>query len=586
MIRPVVIVCSLLLTLSYGRPYFDYDACEGENVGRGYYNLAGERSYNRNVELICDFKREMGYDYDRVMDIAWIKLGDGGRCSRAEAIRGDIDVNSLDGRSVLTIPRYDDRDYGVYRCFGTVRQSYRNLGRYRGQSDHVFMDVMFMPDDFSGSSRYARAEALKTSKVSHVRPRGSALRRAVELARAAQVAGALSRHPLRRLLLLLRLGITMSCLILTGYQSLELLNQFWTEPTATAFSRLPADRMPMPSVTVCPNGRGLEFREMPLNESSTSEWLWNHTVSLREMVVRCAHDCSPGPAGPLGLADRTADSPTGTWHSWAVDRAYSTCHTFTPNISMIDLLDVQRKQRFNPIEAAEWDLFQLEIRMKPSGGMSRISASVFFHRANEAQVTNPGFLSFEPSPRIYLEPDDIVTVRLRSELTQRESLYRAPCLDQAGYDRSLCLTRCLYDTRAARYGCRSPQMIDSHPHLTECRRPEALEMTLTLTEEAECGCPRACREHVFIATVSDRQYMAPHETSDIGYILVLAGRQPHMETTESAAYRLVNLLSEVGGYVGLLVGVSVMSLLQLLIDLAERLHDWCRRDRVLPLTVG
>ena len=66
MIRLVFVVCSFLLSLSYGqRPYFDYDPCEGEDVGRGYYNLAGERRYNRNVELVCDFNRLRSYDYGR-----------------------------------------------------------------------------------------------------------------------------------------------------------------------------------------------------------------------------------------------------------------------------------------------------------------------------------------------------------------------------------------------------------------------------------------------------------------------------------------------------------------------------------------
>ena len=61
----------------------------------------------------------------------------------------------MSDRSVLTISRFDDRDYGVYRCFGTVRPRYSDAGRLRrSRNDHVFMEVLFFPDEFGARSRY------------------------------------------------------------------------------------------------------------------------------------------------------------------------------------------------------------------------------------------------------------------------------------------------------------------------------------------------------------------------------------------------------------------------------------------------
>ncbi|KAF0287583.1 hypothetical protein FJT64_013972 [Amphibalanus amphitrite] len=140
-------VASLFLLASAARQGvldYGYEPCEGRYVGNGYYNLAGERSYNRQVELVCDFRRSRSYD--RVTDIAWIKLDDYGSCRRAEAIRGRPTVITRRDKSVLTIPLHDSRDHGVYRCFGTVRSGYNRIGRRV-----VYMDVPFLPRSY----RYA-----------------------------------------------------------------------------------------------------------------------------------------------------------------------------------------------------------------------------------------------------------------------------------------------------------------------------------------------------------------------------------------------------------------------------------------------
>ena len=52
----------LLSSARIGGDDFFYDPCRGRYVGDGYYNLGGEKPYNRQAELVCDFNKARIYD--------------------------------------------------------------------------------------------------------------------------------------------------------------------------------------------------------------------------------------------------------------------------------------------------------------------------------------------------------------------------------------------------------------------------------------------------------------------------------------------------------------------------------------------
>ena len=62
MFRLLFVTCLFLLSSARrGVVDYGYEPCEGRYVGDGYYNLAGEKPYNRLVELVCDFRRSRVY---------------------------------------------------------------------------------------------------------------------------------------------------------------------------------------------------------------------------------------------------------------------------------------------------------------------------------------------------------------------------------------------------------------------------------------------------------------------------------------------------------------------------------------------
>ena len=54
---------------------------------------------------------------------------------------------------------YDERDQGVYRCFGRlIPDRYRDSRRYGRSRDHVYMDVNFRSGEpYRYRSRYSRS---------------------------------------------------------------------------------------------------------------------------------------------------------------------------------------------------------------------------------------------------------------------------------------------------------------------------------------------------------------------------------------------------------------------------------------------
>ena len=70
MIRLLSVACCFLLASArLGVRDYGYHPCEGKYVGEGYYNLAGESPYNRQVEMVCDFSKSRVYDRVTVRNV-------------------------------------------------------------------------------------------------------------------------------------------------------------------------------------------------------------------------------------------------------------------------------------------------------------------------------------------------------------------------------------------------------------------------------------------------------------------------------------------------------------------------------------
>lgn len=394
----------------------------------------------------------------------------------------------------------------------------------------------------------------------------------------------------------LRLALLMLCLGLTLHQSLELLEQYRAEPTMTSFTKVPVQRMTLPLVTLCTKGGLFSYQKFPFNDTSVETWQRSNTKSLIEIAGSCAPNCYPTPK-VFGVDQEFWRVPNGFWRSWIVDRSYTVCHTFTPNSSLAPRASAaeQADGAVSNNRRVKYNIFSLVLEHFQTGPFIELTGSamytdfdIFFHPRRAAHVTNPGFPSFLPDPKITVLYHFDMNVRLRSAITTKEPLRRAPCRDQPGYDRITCLTQCLYRLRASRFGCRTPQMKTAYPELPECRSPAAMDFSMTDEEELGCACPAACREHTY-SVINQRRAWSPKEVEDVfgmwlsGVNVLASNMYPEMVVTERGRYPLVSFVSEVGGYVGLLLGMSALSLVQLLLDLVQKVVLWSHRNRVQPL---
>lgn len=369
-----------------------------------------------------------------------------------------------------------------------------------------------------------------------------------------------------RLQPVLRVSLALICFGTLCYQSEQLLERFMEEPVVTSFAKSPARDMAIPCITCCAAGRPA----MPLNVSSPTNWLWEVTSNLTSMLIGGEASWLPD---RNHTGSQTTPAEAGKWYSWPVDKFYTICHTFTPNLSLAD--GGRHGAGRDVYYVGSFSFMQTPLGPPPGFKSKVMSIHMFLHPPRTPRVTNLGLPSFVRDALVLVPPYEDITVRIESEVVIRESLRRAPCRSTPGYDRLHCLTMCLFRTRAERFHCRTPQMNQLYPELPECRSNAAYRLHLRPREEARCGCPRACYQHAYTALVEQRKTTTREWWASVDYPVsgtkLVVNRYPQLVTTETATYKLVSLVSEIGGYVGLLVGVSLLSLLQMAVDLLERL---------------
>ncbi|KAF0313605.1 Acid-sensing ion channel 3 [Amphibalanus amphitrite] len=391
-----------------------------------------------------------------------------------------------------------------------------------------------------------------------------------------------------RLLWLLRAAVPLCCLLAAGLQTWQLVARFLSEPIDTAMRRAAVHQMPVPSVTVCQLGPYPDPHLLPLQQITPTQLRWSQGATLQGVLVNCDPSCFT--AEDTGSAAPEVPVAAGSWRTWAVDTFYTTCHTFTPNVSAAEVLNQITYITDSKVQSSGPVLLDLSVWHRTFHMFSQYvpyGVHLFVHSDQQPVVANPGVEGLQPDGWTFLPPHDNIQLLVTSELTVREPLRRAPCSAEPHYRRELCLTDCLFAARAACFGCRSPQMVDSHPELPECRSVPALTLRLNASEAADCGCPTACRQLTYTVQL-ERRDKKTHEEHGMPIISLrlVTERYPHTEVVERATYRLVSLLSEIGGYVGLLLGTSALSLLHLGLQLAERAYRWWHGGDPLQLTTG
>ncbi|KAF0311226.1 hypothetical protein FJT64_017936 [Amphibalanus amphitrite] len=359
-----------------------------------------------------------------------------------------------------------------------------------------------------------------------------------------------------------RLLLLLCCAVVAGYQCYQLLTLFNSEPVSLTVSFTPRADVALPSVTVCVAGYSIyDGSPLPDGNASLSEFLWNEAGNLSSSFRSCSPNCNlteeiPYPGGSVQV-------PTGTWSSWIRDDAV--CHSFVPNITWAQL---------PPGPAGE---FNIALRTKPRTTNVRY---VYVVPGRPPLFSGFGVKDAEPDIpfRVLDGPPRFVFLSTSSHVHERPSLRRAPCNASEDYSYGVCLQSCYHDYWAAVRKCARPEMLAEFPELPECPFSQIGERLDFAEHAPSCGCLPACRLERLLVTENTVISKSPGLEDNFMLLSVSMSQIPQQVAREQLSYHAVSLFSEMGGYISLLLGVSVVSVA----ELAAQGVGWCRRALRAP----
>ena len=157
---------------------------------------------------------------------------------------------------------------------------------------------------------------------------------------------------------------------------------------------------------------------------------------------------------------------------------------------------------------------------------------------------------------------DWVEVDVRVEELRTLNRAASPCQEDPAYDRGSCLLECKAAAHARAAGCQLEAVWPATAQgLPQCETREQLErLRAKLETPPSCDCPRSCRQGRVSAVVQ-----ASSRTAEDQKVTVTVRLDADMLLVEeSAAYTANSLLTDFGGNLGLTMGVSLLTVVELL----------------------
>ena len=386
--------------------------------------------------------------------------------------------------------------------------------------------------------------------------------------------------------------LVVCCTVLAVYQCWTLLELYLSEPVSMSLSYTPETEVDVPAVTVCTRwrkeqgqeqrqekrqqqrqGQGQEQqqeqrqqqrqeqRQEQERDLSPAQTAWLRADPLGAVVQDCSPGCSPTanisyPGGEVAVS-------LGTWSAW-LSRALHMCYTLEPNATWGQLADAKRKH--TP---------ELRILLPEKPGASpdllQWSYRLCIHRRGTRPLfTNLGIKHLRTDQPIKIGTSKVMNLYVSSYVHDKENLRRSRCNPAIGYSYETCMVHCSHQLWADKRNCSTPRMLQEFPHLRECTDEELDMKTPKLSERADlCGCLPGCRRHLYTIEAG---VLGIRDRSDWSKIRLRPGQVAQQVARERRSYPPVSLVSEMGGYISLLLGVSVLSLA----DLAGEVLGWCR----------
>ncbi|XP_037089467.1 acid-sensing ion channel 4-like [Pollicipes pollicipes] len=325
------------------------------------------------------------------------------------------------------------------------------------------------------------------------------------------------------------------CAVVCLLQCVTQFNLYWSEPAAMTVTIQKGERVLFPAFTVCSSrkfsrsrvqamgllnkrGTNVDWNRFPANESVEAFWL---------------------------------EAPAGRWTP--VIARNGMCYTFTPNTTLVVKNEEKLDITFNLYINDYFNKF------------SSIFVDVYFH-GNEPPIMQSRYFNVADHPKVKLFPGDISNVDVTGRSAVFKSLKRRPCQPQRGYTETKCTERCMWQHETGQVGCRAPWMagLTSAPPLCSTPRDLMDMQSPPAVKRGSVACPHcepSCCTEMYQVQVSSSQHAAG--MANRGTCKMLARWPYQMElSTEELTYGLSGLISDVGGNMSLLLGVSVISIVQ------------------------
>ena len=176
---------------------------------------------------------------------------------------------------------------------------------------------------------------------------------------------------------------------------------------------------------------------------------------------------------------------------------------------------------------------------------------------------------------------DWVEVNVNVEVLRSLNRKSRPCEEDTAYSRGSCLSECHAAAHARAAGCQLEIVWPATAQgLPQCETAAQLErLRAELTQSPSCACPRPCHQGRVSAVVQ-----ASSRTASDHNVTVLVRLDGDMQVIEeSFAYTAGNLLTDFGGNLGLTMGFSLLTIVELLKKITLMFLD---RDQVQKISEG
>ena len=357
--------------------------------------------------------------------------------------------------------------------------------------------------------------------------------------------------------------MTVTCAVSCVLQCWTLLQLHLSEPVAVTIAYTPWEDVQVPGFTICPpryDWRRHTLLTMTKVPVSRSIWKANG-FSISDLLSTCEPGCATNDT--VGYPGGYSSTKIGMWRSWLSQDVGAVCHTLITNISWGQLVDMSSTKKT-----------QLKLKLR----MTRLKVpgfQVFVHPRRRPVPSSHGIRGLQQDTNFEYMGENQVSMKIDSSVLDRESLSRTRCNSEVGYHFEKCSLDCAHFLWVKESNCSTPDMMEDFPHLKQCSQNilVRMERTHALSKLASnCTCLPSCRQHRIDTTITSTKilsnYRAAHDPYSV-FIFSLAP-VPEMVMTERRSYRLPSLLSEMGGFISLMMGVSVLSVSDMLTGLLKK----------------